>query len=91
MIRAILAEILDQLQEARANRISRRMFGLHGEEAFAALYAIRDGLRSLNKYGASDALQLKADDNGKVEAEAVYLAVCSAIDEHCPNMEEVWG
>lgn len=91
MIRAILAEILDQLQEARTNRIRRRMFGLHGEAAYVALYQIREGLRSLNKHGASDALQLKADDDGKVGAEAVYSAVCSAIDEHCPNMEEVWG
>ncbi len=91
MIRAILAEILDQLQEARANRISRRMFGLHGEAAYAALYRIREGLRSLNKYGASNELGLETDDDGKVEAEGVYSAVWDVINEECPDMVEVWG
>lgn len=91
MIRAILAEILDQLQEARANRISRRMFGLHGERAYAALYRIREGLRSLNKYGASNELELEADDDGNVDTTELYFNAYRVINEECPDMEEVWG
>ena len=87
----LLTELTDQLQEARNDRIVKRNFGLYGEGAFAALLHIREGLRGLVKWGGSREFTFKADEDGRVDVEEVYSAVYDAINEHCPNMEEVWG
>ena len=87
----LLTELTDQLREARETRIKRRMFGLHGEAAYSALWQIRQGLRSLNKYGASEQLGVRTDKRGRVSSRLLYSAVYGVIEEQCPNMEEVWG